>query len=87
MPPGRMPQGQTPLRLLHQLSGLLIQVSRAERSSGVRQRREQQRLTLMQRLLDPPPAALIPPLKLELEFWRALRWGSAGMLLALWLRG
>lgn len=77
---------QRPLRLLHLLDGLLSQVLDPDRSSGVQQRRQQQRLALAQRLLDPLPPVLAPPARAELLFWRALRWGGLGLLLALWLR-
>lgn len=77
---------QRPLRLLHQLDGLLSQALDPGRSSGVQQRRQRQRLALSQRLLDPLPVLLAPPVRPELLFWRALRWGGPGLLLALWLR-
>ncbi|MEB3296211.1 MAG: hypothetical protein VKL23_01605 [Cyanobacteriota bacterium] len=75
-----------PARLLHGLDTLLTQASLAQRSSGVQQRRERQRLAVAQRLLDPLPAELGAPQRIELVFWRALRWGTAGMLIAWLLR-
>lgn len=75
-----------PLRLLHLLDGLLSQALDPARSSGVQRRRQRQRLALTQRLLDPLPPVLAPPARAEVLFWRALRWGAPGLLLALWLR-
>ncbi|MCP9800510.1 hypothetical protein [Synechococcus sp. RedBA-s] len=78
---------------MHGLSTVLSVASQGERlaaqertdsatisSSG---RRLSQRLELGQRLLDPLPA----PLKggQDQLFWRALRWGGAGGILAWWL--
>jgi hypothetical protein len=75
-----------PVHLLHRLDGLLTQAVEPSRCSGVQQRRLRQRLALTQRLLDPLPPALAQPLQADVLFWRALRWGGAGLLLALWLR-
>ena len=68
------------------LDALYAQASLARRSSGVQQRRERQRLAMAQRLLDPLPPELAQPLRLELLFWRGLRWGTVGLLLAWVLR-
>lgn len=80
----------TPIRWLHRLSGLMAQVSRAERldpaDDSLQARRLRQRLALAQRLLDPLPVPLQPQGWLERWLWSALRWGGAGVLLALWLR-
>lgn len=73
-----------PIRLLHLLDGLLTQAALEGGSRGVVQRRQRQRLALTQRLLDPLPRPLAPPLRIELLFWRGLRWATAGLLLA-WL--
>jgi len=43
-------------------------------------------LALTQRLLDPLPPHLISSNRNEMMFWRGLRWGTAGLLLAWWLR-
>lgn len=75
---------QRPARLLHVLDALYTQASLAQRSSGVQRRRERQRLALAQRLLDPLPPELAQPQRLELVFWRGLRWGTLGLLIA-WL--
>lgn len=76
--------GQRPPRLLHLLDALHAQAALAQRSSGVQQRRERQRLALAQRLLDPLPPQLGPPQRLALTFWHGLRWGTLGLLIA-WL--
>jgi hypothetical protein len=80
----RRPSLHRPARVLHVLDALLTQASLAQRSSGVQQRRERQRLAMAQRLLDPLPPELGQPQRMELVFWRALRWGTAGMAIA-WL--
>ncbi len=81
----RTPQ-QRPVRLLHLLDGLLTQASLADRSSGVGQRRQRQRLALAQRVLDPLPPQLLPPEQASLLFWRGLRWGGIGLWIAWLLR-
>lgn len=74
------------MRLLHLLDALFTQASLARRSSGVAQRRQQQRLAVAQRLLDPLPPPLAMPDGGATVFWRSLRWGSLGLLLAWLLR-
>jgi len=80
----------TPIRWLHQLAALMAQVSRAERldpaDDSLQARRLRQRLALAQRLLDPLPQPLQPPGRRDRWLWTALRWGGAGMALALVLR-
>jgi len=80
---------RTPIRWLHQLAGLMAQVSRAERltagDESLQARRLRQRMALAQRLLDPLPKPLQPRGWREQSLWTALRWGGAGLLLALWL--
>ena len=91
--PGAMQQRPrspyTPIRWLHQLAGLMAQVARAERLSSsddsLQARRLRQRMALAQRLLDPLPRPLQPRGWQEQWLWTALRWGGAGLLLALWL--
>ncbi len=56
----------------------------ADRPSVARRRRRQQ-LALAQRLLDPLPPALRAPNGNGETFWRAVRWGGLGLLLARWL--
>lgn len=67
----------------------MAQVSRAERLSAgdesLQARRLRQRMALAQRLLDPLPKPLQPRGWREQSLWTALRWGGAGLLLALWL--
>jgi hypothetical protein len=75
-----------PIRLLHLLDGLLAQEGLFARGSGVVLRRQRQRLALTQRLLDPLPPHLISSNRNEMMFWRGLRWGTPGLLLAWWLR-
>ena len=83
---GERSSGQRPARLLHVLDALYTQASLAQRSSGVQRRRERQRLALAQRLLDPLPPELAQPRRIELLFWRGLRWGTLGLLIAWLLR-
>lgn len=70
-------------RVLHQLQALLSLPAMARVSSGASGRRQRQRLAIAQRLLDPLPPGLAARAEGE-RFWRLLRWGGAGMLLA-WL--
>jgi hypothetical protein len=81
-----MPTRAKPIRLLHLLDGLLAQGALSTQGSGVVQRRQRQRLALTQRLLDPLPRQLSPPNRSEVLLWRGLRWGTAGLLLAWWLK-
>lgn len=85
---GSMPSfpRQRPVRVLHLLGGLFTQASLARRSSGVAGRRQGQRLALSQRLLDPLPSELAPADRGSQMFWRGLRWGGLGLLLAWLLR-
>lgn len=71
--------------VFHLLDALLTQTSLASRSVGVGRRRNLQRLALTQRLLDPLPRELDPSRRLDVLFWRGLRWGTAGFLVAWWL--
>ncbi|WP_043368534.1 hypothetical protein [Cyanobium sp. PCC 7001] len=75
-----------PVGVLHHLDGLLTLASLASHSSGAPGRRQKQRLALAQRLLDPLPKELAPALRIETVFWRMLRWGTLGLVLAWWLR-
>ena len=81
-----MPTRAKPIRLLHLLDGLLAQGALSAQGSGVLQRRQRQRLALTQRLLDPLPRQLTRKNRSEILFWRGLRWGTAGLLLAWWLK-
>ncbi|MFQ6537263.1 MULTISPECIES: hypothetical protein [Aphanothece] len=80
------PGVRQPVRVLHLLDGLFTQASLASHSSGAVRRRQRQRLALSQRLLDPPPPELVPPHRLEILFWRWLRWGTVGLLITWLLR-
>lgn len=71
--------------MLHHLGALLSLPVQARLASGVSGRRQRQRLALAQRLLDPLPPALRAGGGGE-WFWRPLRWGSVGLLLAWWLQ-
>ena len=79
-----------PLRWLHQLAGLLAEVSRAERlgegDSSLASRRLRQRMLLGQRLFDPLPRPLCTSRWPEEVVWTALRWGGPALVLALVLR-
>ena len=81
-----MPTRAKPIRLLHLLDGLLAHGALSAQGLGVVQRRQRQRLALTQRLLDPLPRQLTRPNCSEILFWRCLRWGTAGLLLAWWLK-
>jgi hypothetical protein len=71
--------------LLHQLGALLSLPAQTRLATGVRGRRQRQRLALAQRLLDPLPPDLRAGGGGE-WFWRPLRWGTLGLVLALWLQ-
>ena len=73
-----------PIRLLHVLDGLLSLASLTSQGQGVVQRRQRQRLAMAQRLLEPLPRQLAPSNQSDLLFWRCLRWGTLGLVLA-WL--
>ena len=75
-----------PIRLLHLLDALLSQAGVASQGSSVFQRRQRQRLALMQRLLNPLPGQLHHCNRVDGLFWRGLRWGTFGMLAAWLLR-
>jgi hypothetical protein len=79
-----------PIRWLHQLAGLMAQISRAERlqpaDQSLQARRLRQRMALAQRVLDPLPQPLRSQGWGEQVLWTALRWGGLGMALALWLK-
>ncbi len=95
--PRRDPRHRSP-RLLHHLAVLLSlaghRVGTTEKSSSraaaearpsAARRRRRQHLALARRLLDPLPPALLPADQQAERFWRALRWGGMGLLLARWL--
>jgi hypothetical protein len=88
--PKRLPRSsrRRPPGWLHSLSSLLAVAARGERLQpehiGTGARRLRQHLELGQRLLDPLPKPLRAATGQGEWFWRALRWGGSGMLLA-WL--
>jgi len=98
-PFSRSPSRRSP-RLLHHLAALLslagqragqtrqtIGTAEVEGRPSTVRRRRLQHLALAQRLLDPLPPALSPPYPEAERFWRALRWGGLGVLIACWLGG
>jgi hypothetical protein len=81
--------GATP-GVLHHLAALLTLANRPRGSAdadnlGRQQRRQRQHLALAQRLLDPLPVSLRAGSHAAELFWRAIRFGGAGVLLAWWL--
>ena len=68
-----------PLRWMHHLSPVLqVGLAKPERHGSVSGRRQQQRQRLLMELLS---AAELPINSGDGRFWRALRWGGAGLLL------
>lgn len=64
---------------MHHLSPVLqISLAKAERQPSVAGRRQQQRQRLLLELLS---TAELPLTGGDGRFWRALRWGGAGLLL------
>lgn len=82
-----MPQRHPP-SLLHHLDALLTLAAPRPPAAGggAADRRRRQRLALARRLLDPLPQVLLPEGRHAEHFWQALRWGGAGMAVALLLR-
>ena len=74
--------------VLHHLAALLNLAGRQlpAQESGAPMRRRRQRLALAQRLLDPLPPGLQPGDGGSERFWRVLRWGGAGLMVAWLLR-
>lgn len=70
--------------LLHPLEDLLALAQKppSAQESGSAQRRQRQRLALAQRLLDPLPPGLSSPEATADQFWRVLRWGGLGLIVA-----
>jgi hypothetical protein len=67
---------------LLQAIGLVHGLAASRPGSGSGERRRQQRLSIAQRLLDPLPLALRPRDAAAERFWKVLRWGGLGLLLA-----
>ena len=76
----------TPPGVLHHLAAVLSLSQRRSSAelSGALMRRQRQRLSLAQRLLDPLPEGLRSNRQGSERFWQALRWGGLGLMLA-WL--
>jgi hypothetical protein len=74
--------------VLHPMAAILNLAGRRlpAEEAGAPMRRRRQRLALVQRLLDPLPAALQPLDGPSERFWRIVRWGGLGVLLAWILR-
>jgi hypothetical protein len=81
----RAPQGAGVLR---HLAALLNLAGRRlpERKGSAPMRRRRQRLALAQRLLDPLPPGLHSGDGGAELFWRVLRWGGLGLMVAWLLR-
>ncbi|MEB3256266.1 MAG: hypothetical protein VKJ05_07750 [Synechococcaceae cyanobacterium] len=88
-PPPRSRPLHRPSGVLHHLAAVLNLAGRQQPQgeTGAPMRRRRQRLALAQRALDPLPPALLPQGRAASLFWRVLRWGGLGMLLAWLLRG
>jgi hypothetical protein len=76
--------------VLHHLGAILTLASRPRTATdadnpGSRQRRQRQHLALAQRLLDPLPVSLRAGGRGAEFFWRAVRFGGGGVVLAWWL--
>ena len=65
-----------------QTIALLHGLSTARSGSGSGERRRLQHLNIAQRLLDPLPKGLRPQDAASTLFWRILRWGGLGLLVA-----
>ena len=74
--------------VLHHLAALLNLAGRRlpEREGSAPMRRRRQRLALAQRLLDPLPPGLQSGGGGAERFWRVLRWGGLGLMVAWLLR-
>ena len=88
--PRPMPAPGASPGILHHLAALLTLASQPWGSAkadnlGRQQRRQRQHLALAQRLLDPLPVSLRAGGHGAELFWRGVRFGGAGVLLAWWL--
>jgi len=74
--------------VLHHLAALLNLAGRRlpEREGAAPMRRRRQRLALAQRLIDPLPPGLRSGDGGGERFWRVLRWGGLGLMVAWLLR-
>ena len=89
-----MPQhraGRRQLRWLHTVSLLMLQGRRQavsiQRDQSSSERRWRQRRDLAEKLLETPAEGWTLPKHRGARFWRALRWGGSGFVLAWWLKG
>jgi hypothetical protein len=87
---GTVPSWPDAARLEAADNALLTLASRPRGSAeadklGRQQRRQRQHLALVRRLLDPLPVSLRAGGHAAELFWRVVRFGGAGMLLAWWL--
>lgn len=78
-----------PIRWLHRASGLLIQGQVQARAAadkrGVRERRALQRQRLGQWIFQEPILGWSSNKTNGELFWKALRWGGTGLVIAYWL--
>jgi len=79
--PRRPPRGHSGPRLIEAIA-LLHGLAGGRSGSGSAERRRRQQLSIAQRLLDPLPPNLRSLDSASERFWRMLRWGGLGLLLA-----
>ncbi|MFM8524088.1 MAG: hypothetical protein ACKOCM_00445 [Cyanobacteriota bacterium] len=88
--PERLAQRLHPLRWTHLFARFFSLAERARRpeigGNSVGNRRLQQRLALAQRLMEALPTTLTPGTTFPDHFWRAVRWGGLGLVIARLLR-
>jgi hypothetical protein len=77
----RPPRGHSGPRLIEAIA-ILHGLAGARPGSGSAERRRRQQLSIAQRLLDPLPRNLHSPDSGSEQFWRILRWGGLGLLVA-----
>ena len=85
MPPHTRRREQRPLKWLHGVSRLIQQGEcqhQHQAGAGVQGRRWQQRRLLAQQLFDRDFKGWLHPERPGSRFWRGLRWGGAGFLVA-----
>ena len=83
MPPHTRRREQRPLKWLHGVSRLIQQGEcQHQAGAGVQGRRWQQRRLLAQQLFDRDFKGWLHPDRPGSRFWRGLRWGGAGFVLA-----
>lgn len=82
--PGAIPGTLHHLAALLTLANVPLATAQAD-PLGRQQRRRRQHRALAQRLLDPLPVSLRSGGRSADLFWRAIRFGGAGLLVAWWL--